>query len=101
MCVFFFSFYPPSNAEEPPFGQPPPPILRYCYDIVMAVAGGRRHGNQVMIGGAVRCQEACWGRWVGGRGGVERVGWGDFSLRGDGGGGQLGFRGLGEFTMNF
>lgn len=51
---------------------PPPPlpphVLRYCYDIVTAVAGGGCHGNRVMIGGAVRCQEACWWSWVGGWG---------------------------------
>lgn len=27
-----------------------------------------------MIGGAVRCQEACRGRWVGGRGGLRGSG---------------------------
>lgn len=94
-----------SNAESHDSANPlplPPHILRYCYDIMMAVAGGGCHGNRVMIGGAVRCQEACWGSWMGGWGGVTRVGWCDFSLLGDGGG-QLGGRGPGggRFTMNF
>lgn len=38
-----------------------------------------------MIGGAVHCQEACWGKLDGWMRGVTRVGWCDFSLLGDGG----------------
>lgn len=74
LCVFsFFSplFFLPlsllSNAKSHDSANPlPPHILRYRYDIVTAVAGGGSHGNRVMIGGAVRCQEACWGSWTGG-----------------------------------
>lgn len=77
LCVFSFFFPPPfflplsllSNAESHDSANPlplPPHILRYCYDIVTAVAGGGCYGNRVMIGGAVCCQEACWGSWMGG-----------------------------------
>lgn len=96
VCALFSSSPPPlplfSNSADPL--PRPPHIIRYCYDIVTAVAGGRCHGNRVMIGGAVRSQEARWG-------GVKGVGWSSFRLQGDGGGGQLDTGGPGEFTMNF